>query len=140
MHVVQGYHHALWFRQHWKLDGIVGGVALFTIGYGILNAVQNRTLNSKVLRILRERTTPMTEQEISRLLDIPLASLQQWIDSLFGQGLIEQVADPHWQERAQRGWRPRDQRAARPGGWCWKSHFGLDVVKITPHATPADSP
>jgi DNA-binding IclR family transcriptional regulator len=70
--------------------------------YSILNAVQNRTLNSKVLRILRERTTPMTEQEISRLLDIPLASLQQWIDSLFGQGLIEQVADPHWQERAKR--------------------------------------
>jgi hypothetical protein len=116
MHVVQGYHHALWFRQHWKLDGIVGGGAVFAITYSILNAVQNKTLNSKVLSILRERATPMTEQEISRLLDIPLARLQQRIDSLFGQGLIEQVADPHWQERARRGWRPRDQRAARPGG------------------------
>ena len=116
MHVVQGYHHALWFRQHWKLDGIVGGGAVFAITYSILNAVRNKTLNSKVLSILRERATPMTEQEISRHLDIPLARLQRRIDSLFGQGLIEQVADPHWQERAQRGWRPRDQRAARPGG------------------------
>jgi len=116
MHVVQGYHHALWLRQHWKLDGIVGGGAVFAITYSILNAVRNKTLNSKVLSILRERATPMTEQEISGLLDIPLARLQQRFDSLFCQGLIEQVADPHWQERAQRGGRPRDQRAARPGG------------------------
>ena len=111
MHVVQGFHHSLWFRQHWKLDGVVGGGAFFAITYSILNAVQNKTLNSKVLNILRERATPMTEREISRLLNIPLARLQQRIDSLFGQGLIEQVADPHWQERAQRGWRPRDQRS-----------------------------
>ena len=116
MHVVQAYHHALWFRHHWKLDGIVGGGAVFAITYSILNAVQNKTLNSKVLSILRERPTPMTEQEISRLLDIPLARLQQRIDSLFGQGLIEQVAEPPWQERTQRGWRPRDRHAARPGG------------------------
>ena len=116
MHVVQGYHHALWFRQHWKLDGIVGGGAVFAITYNILNAVRNKTLTSKVLSILRQRATPMTEQEISSLLQIPLARLQRRIDSLFGQGLIEQVADPHWQERAQRGWRPRDQRAERPGG------------------------
>jgi len=116
MHVVQAYHHALWFRQHWKLDGIVGGGAVFAIAYSILNAVQNKSLNSKVLSILRECPTPMTEQEISNLLEIPLARLQRGIDSLFGQGLIEQVADPRWKERAQRGWRPRDQRAARPGG------------------------
>ena len=94
MHVVQGYHHALWFRQHWKLDGIVGGGAVFAITYSILNAVRNKTLNSRVLSILRERATPMTEQEISRLLDIPLARLQQRIDSLFGQGLIKQVVGP----------------------------------------------
>jgi hypothetical protein len=115
MHVVQAYHHALWFRHHWKLDGIVGGGAVFAITYSILNAVQNKTLNSKVLSILRESATPMTEQEISSLLEIPLARLQRRIDSLFGQGLIEQVANPHWQERAQRGWKLRDQRAARPG-------------------------
>ena len=65
MHVVQGYHHALWFRQHWKLDGIVGGGAVFAITYSILNAVRNKTLNSRVLSILRERATPTTEQEIS---------------------------------------------------------------------------
>ena len=47
MHVVQGYHHALWFRQHWKLDGIVGGGAVFAITYSILKAVRNKTLNSK---------------------------------------------------------------------------------------------
>jgi hypothetical protein len=76
------------------------------------------TVKSKVSSILRERATPMTEQEVSTLLDIPLARLQQRIDSRFGQGLIEQVADPRWQERAKRGWRTRDQRAARPGGWC----------------------
>ena len=62
MHVVHGYHHALWFRQHWKLDGIVGGGAVFAITYSILNAVQNKTLNSKVLNILRERATPMTSR------------------------------------------------------------------------------
>ena len=116
MHVVQGYHHALWFRQHWKLDGIVGGGAVFAITYSILNAVQNKTLNSRVFKIVRESAVPISEQEISSLLEIRLAKVQQRIDSLFGQGLIEQVADPHWQERAQRGWRPRDQRAARPSG------------------------
>jgi hypothetical protein len=37
------YHNALWFRQHWKLDGIVGGGTVFAITYSILNAVQNKT-------------------------------------------------------------------------------------------------
>ena len=116
MQVVQNVHHVLWIREHWKLDGIVGGGAVFAITYSILNAVRNKTLNSKVLSILRERATPMTEQEISRLLDIPLARLQQRIDSLFGQGLIEPVPGPHWQERAWRGWRTCDRRTTRPGG------------------------
>jgi hypothetical protein len=91
MHVVQGYHHALWFRQHWKLDGIVGGGAVFGITYSILNAVQNKTLNSRVFKIVRESAVPISEQEISNLLEIRLAKVQQRIDSLFGQKLIEQV-------------------------------------------------
>jgi hypothetical protein len=37
----------LWIREHWKLDGIVGGGAVFAITYSILNAVQNKTLNLK---------------------------------------------------------------------------------------------
>src|SRR6478672_208795 len=103
MHVVQNFHHMLWIRQHWKLDGIVGGGAVFAMTYRILNAVQNKTLNSRVFKIVRESAVPISEQEISNLLEIRLAKVQQRIDSLFGQGLIEQVPGPHWQERAQRG-------------------------------------
>ena len=116
MHVVQGYHHALWFRQHWKLDGIVGGGAVFAIIYSILNAVQNKTLNSRVFKIVRESAAPISEQEISNLLEIRLAKVQQRIDSLFGQKLIEQVPGPHWQERARRGWKACDRRTTRPSG------------------------
>ena len=91
MHVVQNFHYVLWIRQHWKLDGIVGGGAVFVITYSILNAVQNKTLNSRVFNIVRESAVPISEQEISSLLEIRLAKVQQRIDSLFGQGLIEQV-------------------------------------------------
>jgi hypothetical protein len=65
MHVVQGYHHALWFREYWKLEGIVGGGAVFAITYSILNAVRNKTLNSRVFKIVRESAVPISEQEIS---------------------------------------------------------------------------
>jgi len=99
------------------LQGIVGGGSVFAIIYSILNAVQNKRLNSRVFKIISEHAGPISEQEISRLLDIPLARLQQRIASLFGSGLIEQVAGSHWQERAQRGWRPRGQRPASPGGY-----------------------
>ena len=116
MHVVQAYHHALWFRHHWKLDGIVGGGAVFAITYSILNAVQNKTLDSRVFKIVRESAVPISEQEISSLLEIRLANVQQRIDSLFGQGLIEQVPGPHWQERARRGWRTCDWRTTWPSG------------------------
>jgi hypothetical protein len=95
---------------------IVGGTPLFAIAYGILNTVQNRRLNSRVLTVISEHAAPISEQEISRLLNIPLVRLQHWIDSLFGSGLIEQVAGPHWQDRAQRGQRPRDRSTAGPGG------------------------
>jgi predicted transcriptional regulator len=98
------------------VDGIVGGTALFAIAYSILNAVQNKRLNSRVLSFIREQAVPISEQEISRLLNIPLARLQQRIDSLFSSGLIEQVTGPHWQDRAQRAWRPRDQSTVSPGG------------------------
>ena len=64
MHVVQGYHHALWFRQHWKLDGIVGGGAVFAITYSILNAVQNRTLNSTHLGSPRHRKSLLLPAEL----------------------------------------------------------------------------
>ena len=84
--------------------------------YRILNAVQNKTLNSRVFKIVRESAVPISEQEISNLLEIRLAKVQQRIDSLFGQGLIEQVPGPHWQERARRGWRIRDRRTTRPSG------------------------
>jgi hypothetical protein len=116
VHVVQSYHHVLWIRQHWKVDGIVGGTALFAIAYSILNAVQNKRLNSRVFNIISEHPGPISEQEISRLLNIPLARLQQRVDSLFGSGLIQQVTGPHWQDRAQRGWRPREHSTASPGG------------------------
>jgi hypothetical protein len=69
-----------------ELDGIVRGGSVFAITYSILNEVRNKTLNSKVLSTLRERATPMTEQEISSLLEIPLPRLQRRIDSLFGSG------------------------------------------------------
>jgi hypothetical protein len=51
MHVVQNFHHVLWIREHWKLDGIVGGGAVFAITYSTLNAVRNKTLNSRVFKI-----------------------------------------------------------------------------------------
>ncbi len=111
MYVVQTLHHLLWIRAHWKLDGIVGGGAVSAISYSILTAMRNKTLNSRVFRIVRESAVPISEQEISSLLDVRLAKVQQRIDSLFGQGLIEQVPGPNWRERALRGWRARD----RPG-------------------------
>ena len=49
------------------MDGIVGGTALFAIAYSILNAVQNKRLNSRVLSFIREQAVPISEQEISRL-------------------------------------------------------------------------
>jgi hypothetical protein len=116
MHVVQGFHHALWFRQHWKLDGIVGGGAVFAITYSILNSVQNKTLNSRVFKIVRESAVPISEQEVSNLLEVRLAKVQQRIDSLFGQKLIEQIPGPHWRERARRGWEACDRRTTRSSG------------------------
>ena len=116
MHLVQNVHHVLWIRAHWKLDGVVGGGAVSAITYSILNAVRNKTLNSRVFKIVRESAVPISEQEISSLLGIRLAKVQQRIDSLFGQGLIEQVPGPHWQERARRGWRTCDRRTTRPSG------------------------
>ena len=86
----------LWRRAHWKLDGIVGGGAIFATAYSILNAVRNKTLNSKVFKIVRESAVPISEQEISSLLEIRLAKVQQRIDSLFGQGLIEPIPGPHF--------------------------------------------
>jgi len=62
--------------------------------------VRNKTLNSRVFKIVRESAVPISEQEISNLLEIRLAKVQQRIDSLFGQGLIEQVPGPHLQETA----------------------------------------
>ncbi len=114
MHVVQNFHHVLWIREHWKLDGIVGGGAVSAITYSILNAARNKTLNSRVFKIVRESAVPISEQEISNVLEIRLAKVQQRIDSLFGQGLIEPVPGPHWQERARRGWRTCDRRTTRP--------------------------
>ena len=116
MYVGQNLHHVLWIREHWKLDGIVGGGAAPAITYRILNAVQNKTLNSRVLKTVRESAIPISEQEISRLLDIRLATVQQRINSLFGQGLLEQVPGLHWQERARRGWRACDRRQTGPSG------------------------
>ena len=40
MHVVQNFHHVLWTRAHWKLDGIVGGGAVFAITYSILDCAE----------------------------------------------------------------------------------------------------
>ena len=44
---------------------------------------------------MRESAVPISEQEISNRLENRLAKVQQRIDSLFGQGLIEQVPGPH---------------------------------------------
>ena len=73
MHVAQNFHHMLWIWEHWKLDGIVGGGAVFAITCSILNAVRNKTLNSRVFKIVRESAVPVSEQEISNLLEIRLA-------------------------------------------------------------------
>jgi hypothetical protein len=94
MNGAQNIHHVLWIREHWNLDKIVGSGAVFAITYSILNAVRNQTLNSRVFKIVRESAAPISEQEISSLLEIRLAKVQQRIDSLFGQGLIEQVPGP----------------------------------------------
>jgi hypothetical protein len=40
MHEVQNFHYVLWIREHWKLDGIVGGGDIFAITYRIPNAVR----------------------------------------------------------------------------------------------------
>jgi hypothetical protein len=65
MHVVQNFHHVLWIREHWKLDGIVGGGAVIATTYSILNAVRNKTLNSTVFKIVRESAVAISEQEIN---------------------------------------------------------------------------
>jgi len=65
----------------------------------------------KILKLMREQTAPISEQEISSRLNIRLAKVQQRMDSLLDSGEIEQVPSAHWQERAQRGWRLRDRRA-----------------------------
>ena len=63
--------------------------------YRILNAVQNKTLNSRVFKIVRESAVPISAQEISNLLEIRLAKVHQRIDSLFGQGQEPDAAAPN---------------------------------------------
>ena len=61
------------------LDGIVGGGAVSAITYRILNAVRNKTLNSRIFKFVRESAAPISEQENSSLLEIRLAKVQQRI-------------------------------------------------------------
>ncbi len=45
------------------LNGIVGGGAVSAITYRILNAVRNKTLNSRVFKIVRESAPPFQSRK-----------------------------------------------------------------------------
>ena len=88
---------------------------------------------------MRESTVPISEQEISNLLEIRLAKVQQRIDSLFGEGLIEQVPGPHWRrERGEVGCLSQS-RPEKPREY-WIKRGGGSEVGAPPFRVPVCGP
>jgi hypothetical protein len=75
--------------RSWKLDGIVGGGAVFAFTYSLLNAVRNKTLNSRVFPLI------VRQEDVSiPVFDTTLLHSQMAVDWILGKPGIAQVRRP----------------------------------------------
>ena len=65
MLVVQNLHHVLWIREHWKLDGIVGGGAVSACATKIKPGPLVRALRCVVI-LPQLIVTPRSRDSVSR--------------------------------------------------------------------------